>query len=220
MGGLEAMERVVTALDQPAGNAHGVGDLGIVNGIADEENRGGELPGFGNPLTAAVDFARSVNRVDAEQAVKKTGESGLFDQALEEILMGGAEDELGHAGILSGLEGLAGVGAGFAAVDAGVVGGDEFVGELFKGLGGEIKAQALVVALDGEVEDAGVSIAIELGQLPFAEHGIDDVDTKVAIVEEGSVPVPEDGLQLVGSFHGEWEGEGEKRKSGGEGIRD
>lgn len=210
------MKRVVPSLDQPAGNAHGVGDLGIMDGIADEENRGGELTGFSNPLATAVDFARSVNRVDTEEAVKKIGESGLFDQSLEEILMGGAEDELSQAGVLSGLEGLAGVGAGFAAMDAGVVGGDELMGELFKGLGCEIKAQALVVALDGEVKDAGVPIAIQLGQLPFAEHGVDDVDSKVTIIEEGSIPVPKDGLQLVGSFHSEEKA----RKSGGEGIRD
>lgn len=197
-GGFEAGEGLVAAGDEPAVHAEFGGDVGIVNGVADEEGLGGvEAEGVEGAF-ALGDFAGGVVIGVSVEVVEEVAEAVFGDESDEGVVLVGGEDALVESGVGDLLEAGVSVGieVGFAA--AGFVAADEFHAEDFEGFAGEVEADAFVVAIDGEVEDVLVVGFGHFRHRSGAEHGVHDIAAEPGVVEEGSVPVPEDVSDGVG----------------------
>lgn len=182
---------MIAAGDDPAGHAEFGGDISVVGGVADEESVGGIEAEVFEGAAALGDFAGSVMVGVAVEIVKEITQAVFGDEGDEGVVLIRGEDALVEAGVGKLLQtGMnIRIEGGFAA--AGFVGADEFHAEDFEGFAGEVETDALVVGLNGEVEDVLIAGFGHFGHVAGAEHGVHDIAAEPCVIKKGAVPVPE-----------------------------
>lgn len=157
MGRRQAFNRVVTGGDERAVDAELAGYFEVVEGVPDEEDRGGRNRELADEIAAERDLAVGVDVVEARDVVEVGGKSEVGYDFVEGFMAIGRQDRLLTAGRLHGPENQPALPMESRIEAAGFVAGDKFHAELLKTIDLRIEAEALVVFAHGEIEELVVT---------------------------------------------------------------
>ena len=196
----------MAAGDENAVHAEFARDLGVVKGVANEEDFAGREREVAEELAALPEFGGAVEVAGAADVGEEGGEVVGVKRFEEQGMVEGGKDGLGKADGGATRERGAGVGEerGGFGVEIGVVGFGDGLPLARREVRGE--AATRVVAAHGEAEMREVAGARDGREAVVGEEAVEGVEGGVHVVEEGSVPVPDDmpGVNVHGSRVAGW----------------
>ena len=202
---LEPVSGIMPLTNENAVGSNRVCNFVVMRRITDENHVMWLMRQFPHPLHAVVHLAVGVMVIQSDQPGEVVAESEVCDQLIQRRLQVCRKDRLFHTGISKNRKHVCHVIVQSGLQPARLIVVDELGPNDFKGLIRKIETERAVVVDHRKIEHLAVSLDGQRRQFPQGQDTVHDVHTEMQIVQQGSIPIPDDmciGRQVFrGSIH-------------------
>ena len=178
----------MSTVDKPTIYTQGLRRFQVVQRVTYEQQFAGFVRAVGHPIPGDGYFARSVVVIQAPQALKQAGQAQVRYRFLQVILFAAGDNRLAHFQLMNAPQHLAAALAKRAFGPAQFVSGNKFGADHFERL--RPISQLQVIICYGKSKYILIPAGGERRHVTPFQQAVHQVKTEPGIIQQGSVPVP------------------------------